>query len=113
MQTAEVIGEHTCLKVQLDPRLREQNLGVFEGLTAAEHERLYPEANEVWRSKDPDARVPGGESMRERYELAVSCLEQLAANHPGQRIAVVPMEVSSTRSCDGAWGCPSADRARS
>lgn len=89
VQTANSIGEQTGLVVRVDPRLREQNLGVFEGLTAAERVRLHPEANEVWQSKDPDARIPEGESMRDRYELAVGCLEQLAADHPGRRVAIV------------------------
>ena len=89
VDTAEAIGRYTELKARIDPRLREQNFGVFEGLTLTERIQRYPEAHAVWESKDPDARIPEGESVRERCEIVVGCLDELAARHRGQRIVVV------------------------
>ncbi len=89
VDTAKAIGRHTGHAVQTDARLREQNFGVFDGMTVEERARKFPEVHAIWATKDPDYRIPGGESLRDRYDLVVGCLDELAAAHPGQRLVVV------------------------
>lgn len=59
--TAAVLAERTGLQPQVDKRLRETNLGDWEGLTHAEVEAGWPGAFERWRS-DPECAPPGGET---------------------------------------------------
>ena len=87
--TAQAIAMHTELEIRTDIRLREQSFGIFEGLTVAERQQRYPEAHAAWESNDPNACIPKGESQRQRYDIVIGCLEELAMTHMGQRIAVV------------------------
>ncbi len=89
MQTAEIIGERLGLEILTDTRLRERNLGIMQGLTMAEFEQKYPEKYAQFRGGDPDYVIPDGESVRQRYERNITCAEELARHHGGQRLLVV------------------------
>lgn len=61
--TAEAIARRAGLSLTLEPRLREQDYGEWEGLTGAElRERLGHTGIRGWLS-DPDRMPPGGESL--------------------------------------------------
>jgi len=89
MQTAGIIAALTRHQVMSDSRLREQCLGIFEGLNKDEIPNRYPEEWKRYSSRDPEYVVPGGESPRGRFELGRCCLEELSARHQGERIVVV------------------------
>jgi broad specificity phosphatase PhoE len=71
-----------------DARFREANLGVFQGLTAAELEATYPEEYRAWRSHSAVHRPPGGESLE---DLSRRCSEGLreALRNAGPLVMVV------------------------
>ncbi len=87
--TAEIIADKTGQRLQLDPRLRERHLGIFQGLVQSEIERKFPDDYRLFKSGDPDYVVPGGESSRQRFACAIACFEELASRHGGEQIAVV------------------------
>ncbi len=87
--TAQIISAATGHGVVSDARLRERNLGIFQGLRSEEIKTAYPEEYELYRSRDPDHMIPGGESLRQQVERNISCLEELAQNHSGESIVVV------------------------
>lgn len=89
MQTAEIIAGRTKHRVISDTRLREQCLGIFEGLSKDEIPKRYPEEWKRYHSRDPEYVVPGGESPRGRFELGLACLSELALRHRGENIVVV------------------------
>lgn len=89
LRTAEVIGQAAGLAVIPHVGLRERNLGIFEGLSSAEIEARYPEAWQGFRSGDPTFAVPGGESVQQGLGRILACLEEVAAAHVGQRVAVI------------------------
>ncbi len=70
-------------------RLREMDFGEWEGRTSAEIAASHPEQHAFSRQRDPDFRIPGGESFRDLYERAVGCVTELARAHPGQSICIV------------------------
>lgn len=85
-QTAEYISEKTGHPILLDERLRDRNLGIFEGLTKAEMKEKYPiEYQDYQNSRD----IPNGESNEERCNRAVSCITELAQRHLGETIVIV------------------------
>lgn len=88
-QTAEPIAQATGLPIVTDSRLRERNLGVFQGLTMAEILERFPDDHRRFVSGDPDHVVPGGESGRQRYERTVACADEMAARHRGERVLIV------------------------
>ena len=69
--------------------LRERAFGSFEGRTFAEIERDQPEAAERWRRRDPTFGPPGGEVLQDFFERSVGVVHEIAADHPGQAVALV------------------------
>jgi broad specificity phosphatase PhoE len=68
--SAQYIAEKLGLEVQFDKRLMEINAGVFQGHAWAELDQHFPEEVVRWRSRDPDYRIPGGESRRDVMQRA-------------------------------------------
>ena len=89
VQTAEIISQSISKKFVLDVRLREQNLGILQGLTRAAFESKYPEEFSQLESHDPDYRIPGGESVRDKFSRCIFCVEDLSKTHCGKSILIV------------------------
>ncbi len=89
LQTAQPIADRSGRPVRTDTRLRERDLGVFQGLTGAECERRFPEHYARFRSRDPDHVMPEGESARHVYERVSEVFAALAREHIGTRLVVV------------------------
>lgn len=77
-QTAAAFAAVLGLPVRVDARLRERCLGALEG---AAHAAISPSAlgHGDGRLFGPDARPPGGESVREVYRRAARFCDDLAA----------------------------------
>jgi len=88
-QTSEIIAGHTGHDIITDPRLREKNMGVFQGLTRAEMEEKYSDELALRRTRGPDYVVPHGESDRQFFARNTACFEELAENHGNETIVVV------------------------
>ena len=89
LRTAEIIGGMTGHAVTVDERLRERNLGVFQGRTWEEIRIECPEELHLFRTAGPDYVIPAGESARQRYERTVGCVEEIARRHSGESVVVV------------------------
>jgi probable phosphoglycerate mutase len=89
MHTAQLVAAATGLSLQVDGRLRERHLGVFQGLTAEEAAARHPEANAAFRRGDPDFVLPQGESMRQSLLRFSACCDELADRHGGCAIALI------------------------
>ena len=89
VQTADIISEITQKKIIFDKRLRERNLGIFQGLTMPEMGHQYPEEFQKFSSLDPDFIIPGGESARQVVNRSTECFFNIANNHDGETIVVV------------------------
>lgn len=88
-ETAEAIREACGLSLQLDQGLRERCFGQFQGHTVEEVRARSPELAERWRQRDPDFVPPQGESLVAFSARCVETVLRLAAQHPGQTVAVV------------------------
>ncbi|MCG8338895.1 MAG: histidine phosphatase family protein [Proteobacteria bacterium] len=89
IQTAESIVAETGHTILTDARLRERHLGIFQGLTIQQMSESYPSDYEHFKSGDAEYKVPEGESIRQRYNRSIECINELASNHPGESIIVV------------------------
>jgi probable phosphoglycerate mutase len=88
-RTAEAIAARTGHRITADPRFRERNYGVAEGLTYAEISERYPDVFARVRDTDPDYVVPGGESRRQLFERVRDAFESVARDSEGLSVAVV------------------------
>ncbi|HTS53439.1 MAG TPA: histidine phosphatase family protein [Burkholderiales bacterium] len=89
LQTAQPIADRSGRPVLPDARLRERNLGLFQGHTGEQCERRWPQHYARFRSRDPDQVIPAGESARQLYERVRDVFAALASEHMGERLVVV------------------------
>jgi broad specificity phosphatase PhoE len=78
-ETAEIIAKHLDLPIRIDSRLREINLGEWEGRNVNEIQSNY--AN-LWiqRHQDPiNARPPGGETLAEVAARVYTAIDEIAS----------------------------------
>jgi alpha-ribazole phosphatase len=88
-ETAEILAAPAGLAVQLDRRLREINLGAWEGQLMAEIVSRYP-AEWAERLRDPlNARSPGGESVAEVARRTAEAAAAIVLAHPVGPVLVV------------------------
>ncbi len=88
-ETARIVLAGRAVPLVPLPALREVNLGIWEGLTAAEVQERYPE---LWarRRADPAGyAVPGGETLTQVQARARRAVAAIVRSHPGQTVLVV------------------------
>jgi len=89
LQTAWTVVRHNGQRVRADGRLREWDLGVLAGLCRAQAEREQPHATRIRREHLVDEPIPGGESLRRRFERVTGVVGEIAARHQGGCVLVV------------------------
>ncbi|GAB4454289.1 MAG: alpha-ribazole phosphatase [Anaerolineae bacterium] len=89
LQTARAIAEATGLEIRPDPRLREMDVGVWQGHTRAEIETNDP-ARYAARQRDPlNMPIPGGESWLDLVARVREAFDAITAAHRGACVAIV------------------------
>ena len=83
LQTALAVGEAAGLEPRKEPRLRETDVGQWQGLVDSEVEAGWPGGLDRWRAEATFA-PPGGESRVDAAERALPVLHEVAgAPEPG------------------------------
>ena len=88
-ETAQYLGRALQLEVEPELGLRERGFGDFEGKTFAEIQTDLPEQSRLWRKRDPHFSPAGGESLTALSARVLEAASRLAAQHPGELIALV------------------------
>ena len=89
---SRAIAQHSGIAatdLRLEPGLRERSFGDFQGLTYDEVGALHPEDALRWKQRDPHWAPPGGESPAALHQRIATTLHAIAAQHPGEHIALV------------------------
>src|SRR5512133_3224959 len=81
-QTAELIAKPLGLSIMLETRLREMNLGEWEGMLASAVAEHYPREWEERERNALHARTPGGEALHEVAERVIPAMDEIAHKHP-------------------------------
>jgi probable phosphoglycerate mutase len=89
VETASALARVLGLEPLRDARLRELDVGAWEGLTRAEIALRHPEDLARFDREGPDARPTGGETLGELERRARGALASLVARHPGRRLGIV------------------------
>lgn len=87
-ETAQPLAEILGLPLEFDDRLKEIDIGVFQGTLAAELGDRFPEEAARWRSQDPDYRIPNGESRRDLMRRALAAFQAIHAAGHGNVVVV-------------------------
>ena len=88
-RTAEALVSGNGHEIRFDQRLREKNLGIFEGLNVEEIQTRYPDDFKAFRNGGSQHRIEQGESSLSLLERARKFLKEVLLEHEGKRIAVV------------------------
>ena len=87
-QTATIVGERLGVPVEVDDRLREFDVGAFEGSREAVHWAEYDDVVTAWLEHgEADRRVGGGESHRELCARLADVVHEVASM-PGTTVLV-------------------------
>lgn len=93
-QTAEAVAVPLRLPVKLEPRLREINLGVWEGMPSEDIEAQYPKEL-ADRARDPfHTPAPNGESPSEVAERVLEAVNEIAERHCDESVLIVAHGIS-------------------
>lgn len=108
-QTAELIAEPLDLSITLEPRLREIDLGVWEGMRSEEIEARYSKEL-AERAQDPfHSRAPNGESPQDVAERVMEAANEIADRHRAESVLIVSHGISLAVIICHAEGFPLED----
>ncbi len=88
-QTAESITQFSGHDLQFDQRLREKNLGVFEGLTSEEARERHPEVFHLFKTAGSKYVIDEGESTQQLQDRALEIVNEIRIKHPEERVLLV------------------------
>jgi len=86
---AEIICSRLGLTPVREPRLRELDIGIWEGKTWAELMDKYPQE---WQARIADIvnyRVPRGESLNDLHDRLIPAINDIVERHRGEDVLVV------------------------
>jgi probable phosphoglycerate mutase len=105
IETAEEINKFLNLEAVIDEDWTEASFGKWDGLTPNEVEEKYPEEYAAWVA-DAWYKQGGGESYAATTERAASALRRVAAQFPGETVAIVTHNVVVKGSATVAMSAP-------
>jgi broad specificity phosphatase PhoE len=88
-ETGRALAEATGAPLMVDPRLRELNLGVLQGLTHAEIRERYPNDDDQMKANYLDHVVTNGESRREMQARAYAAWQDMLDQTDSRPVALV------------------------
>lgn len=88
-QTAEAITQFSEHELKIDLRLREKNLGVFEGLTSEEARERHPEVFRLFKTAGSKYVIDEGESTQQLQDRALEIVNEIRIKHPEERVLLV------------------------
>lgn len=87
--TAAPLAHLLGLTIIVDGRLREVNLGAWEGMLSEDIASQYPQELSARRRNPLHARAPQGESVMEVIARIIEAVKEITARHPNETVAIV------------------------
>ncbi len=78
-ETAEILVDVLGFEVQYDERLRERNIGIWQGLNVPEIHGWYVQEYEAMLSDPIGYQIPGGESLAQTKERLMAAIQESIA----------------------------------
>jgi len=88
-ETSRLINNHLDIEIVPDERLRERDMGVFEGHSWDYVRENYKEDFKMLVSDDDSYEIPDGESRADYRDKVISFLEYIAEKHTGENVLAV------------------------
>ena len=91
--TARALADIAGLEVVPADGITDMHFGVWQGMSIADVEESYPEQFDQWCHHPERLEILDGETLDDVRKRAVATIEELAARHGGETIAVVTHRV--------------------
>lgn len=93
LQTAQPLADAQHLEIQRHDGLLDINFGALEGMTVEEAKQAFPEVIEKWLTAPGRVKFPKGDSFKTMRTRIENMLDELAAKHSGETVALVSHKV--------------------
>jgi len=87
--TAQAIASGHRLTVQIEPDLREMEVGELEGISIVELGTSFGQFLLQWRQGQGVEKLPGGESVAELADRVWATIERITKRHDNETVVVV------------------------
>ncbi|MBQ2651377.1 MAG: histidine phosphatase family protein, partial [Clostridia bacterium] len=101
-QTARPIADALGLPLELDARLREIDMGLWQGLGFEEAIARFPETERIRKECLGKLRYDGGESYGDVMARARACADEIAAQNEGKTV-VLASHGGTIRALFSSW----------
>ena len=98
--TAEPVAARSGVALDLDARLREIDLGAWQGMSVDDVRRSFPDEYRAWQTGD-DVRRGGGETYVEAGERGAACVRERLEDLPDGRTIIVVTHGGTARATLG------------
>ncbi len=92
-QTAQPLADAQHLEIQTHDGLLDIDFGALEGMTIDEARQAFPDVIEKWTGAPGHAKFPKGDSFKQVRTRIEVMLDELAAKHSGETVALVSHKV--------------------
>jgi broad specificity phosphatase PhoE len=89
LQTADILAKNLGFESVPDERLRERNIGEWQGLTIDEMKTWYPDQYQNLLTDAENYRVPGGESRADVRKRMVEAFDVILKQDKGETVGVI------------------------
>jgi broad specificity phosphatase PhoE len=93
METAQIIGAEMGVEVISEPRLREVNLGQWQGMLTDDIQAQYPEEFRQWHHEPLAVQPPDGETVHALAARVLEAINEIIARYPKRRVGIVAHEL--------------------
>jgi broad specificity phosphatase PhoE len=88
-QTADILSEKLGFAAKADMRLRERDIGKWQGLTRAEMESWYPADYQQFQQDPENYVIPGGESRKQVRERMRVAFDEILKADLGETVGII------------------------
>ncbi|HEY47148.1 MAG: hypothetical protein AMJ88_11265 [Anaerolineae bacterium SM23_ 63] len=103
-ETASIILAPHNIHARPHDGLLDFNYGDWTGKAEAEVARYWPDEHAAWNAHPHEARIPGGDTLKEVFDRAFATMEEIAQSHDGQTVALFAHRVVNKLLVLGALG---------
>ncbi len=93
MQTAQIIRTQLNLMLVPEPRLREIDLGLWQGVLSLDIQAQYPREFQQWYVSPLSIRPPGGEDIPTLAKRVLPVINEIIVRHPGASVGIIAHEL--------------------
>ena len=103
-ETARIVLEPHNVEASIHEGLLDFDYGNWTGQKDEDVAKKWPKEHAAWGSRPDSLRIPGGDTLKEVFDRAFGCMEEIAEKHDNQTVALFAHRVVNKLIVIGALG---------